>query len=61
VSAGGTTRYGDRAWQRGYWERIVRDTRELDTVRRYIAANPALHALRGVSLDALLARMTFQE
>ncbi len=41
-------------WQRGYYERIVRNARELDAVRRYIASNPARHAAR---LDALLARM----
>lgn len=49
---------GGEVWQRGYWERIIRDERELDAVRRYIAANPAIHARRAAHLDALLARMT---
>ena len=28
-------------WQRGYYERIVRNPAELDRIRRYIADNPA--------------------
>ena len=28
-------------WQRNYYERIVRDDRELDAIRRYIEENPA--------------------
>jgi REP element-mobilizing transposase RayT len=32
---------GVPVWHRNYFERIVRDDRELDRVRRYIAANPA--------------------
>jgi REP element-mobilizing transposase RayT len=28
-------------WQRNYYERIIRDDRELDAIRQYIAANPA--------------------
>ena len=27
-------------WQRNYWERVIRDERELDRVRQYIAENP---------------------
>ncbi|HEX5576660.1 MAG TPA: hypothetical protein VFX42_12355, partial [Gemmatimonadales bacterium] len=27
-------------WQRGYYERIIRDTRQLRAIRRYIAENP---------------------
>ncbi len=30
-----------RVWHRGYYERIVRDQRGIDAVRRYIANNPA--------------------
>ena len=31
---------GEPLWQRGYWEHIIRDERELAEVRRYIAENP---------------------
>jgi len=31
---------GGRVWQRGYYERIVRDQRELDKFRKYILENP---------------------
>jgi len=31
---------GHPVWQRNYWDHIVRDDRERDTVRRYIARNP---------------------
>ena len=29
-----------RFWQRNYWERVVRDTRELEATRAYIIQNP---------------------
>jgi hypothetical protein len=32
---------GARVFQRNYYERIVRNERELDALRRYIAENPA--------------------
>lgn len=32
---------GDPVWQRNYWERIIRNERELRTVREYIENNPA--------------------
>ncbi|MCC6612913.1 MAG: transposase [Anaerolineae bacterium] len=28
-------------WQRNYWERVIRDERELNAIRQYILANPA--------------------
>jgi len=31
---------GGRVWQRGYYERVIRNERELSAVRRYIAYNP---------------------
>jgi putative transposase len=31
---------GGRVWQRGYYERVIRNERELNAVRRYIAHNP---------------------
>jgi REP element-mobilizing transposase RayT len=32
---------GTPVWQRNYYERVIRDERELDGIRRYIAENPA--------------------
>ena len=32
-------------WQRNYYERIIRNDRELDAVRAYIANNPLAWAL----------------
>jgi putative transposase len=31
---------GAAVWQRGYYERIVRDERELNLARKYIVSNP---------------------
>jgi len=36
---------GARLWQRNYYEHIIRDERELETIRHYIRANPANWAL----------------
>jgi len=33
-------RPGGRVWQRGYYERVIRNERELSAVRRYIVYNP---------------------
>ena len=44
-------------WQRGYWDRVVRDAEELDAIRRYIAANPQRWVEDRDNLEALLARM----
>jgi REP-associated tyrosine transposase len=52
---------GAPVWQRGYWERVVRDERELAAVRRYIVENPARWEANHDSLDALLARMQAKE
>lgn len=32
---------GNPLWQRNYYERIIRNERELDAIRRYIWDNPA--------------------
>ena len=32
---------GAKLWQRGYWERVIRDERELNHVREYMLNNPA--------------------
>ena len=34
-------RYEKRFWQRNYWDRVVRDTRELEATRAYIQNNPS--------------------
>ena len=44
--ADGLTRLGwppfhGRLWQRGYYERVIRDDDELNRIRRYIVENPA--------------------
>ena len=31
---------GTKVWQRNYWERVIRNTGELDRIRRYIEENP---------------------
>jgi putative transposase len=37
--------FRQRLWQRNYYERVVRDEKELDRIRRYIDENPARWAL----------------
>ena len=32
---------GIPVWQRNYYERVIRDDRELAAIREYLAANPA--------------------
>jgi REP element-mobilizing transposase RayT len=41
-----TSTPGAQLWQRDYYERIIRDERAFDTVRRYIENNPAKSASR---------------
>ena len=48
---------GYKIWQRGYYERIVRNDRELNAIRQYIRANPARWAEDRDNLDALVAKM----
>ena len=50
---------GARVWQRGYYERIVRNDRELENIRVYIRENPARWAADRENLDELLTRMTY--
>jgi putative transposase len=35
------TQRGGRIWQRGFYDRIIRNDRELDSIREYIETNPA--------------------
>lgn len=44
-------------WQRGFWERVIRDDQELQATRRYIQDNPRRWAADRDNLDALLGRM----
>jgi REP element-mobilizing transposase RayT len=37
----GWPRFPGRLWQRNYWERIIRNEKELHAVREYIYCNPA--------------------
>jgi len=46
-------------WQRGYWDRIVRDERELNKIREYIRLNPEKWAEDHENLDRLLERMDY--
>jgi REP element-mobilizing transposase RayT len=52
---------GSRVWQRGYYERIVRNERELERIRTYIRENPARWAEDRENLDALLKNMVYQD
>ena len=50
---------GCKRWQRGYYERIVRDDRELERIRLYIRQNPERWAEDRDNLAPLLERMTY--
>ena len=46
------------AWQRTYWERVLRDQRELDCARRYIRDNPLPRTATGCTPSAEPVRPT---
>lgn len=48
---------GGKVWQRGYYDRIVRNKRELNAIRRYIRDNPRRWAEDRENLERLTARM----
>lgn len=50
---------GTAVWQRGYYERIIRNERELNATRQYIINNPARRDEDRDNLDALLPKMTY--
>ncbi|KAA3662262.1 MAG: hypothetical protein DWQ04_13980 [Chloroflexi bacterium] len=50
---------GAKVWHRGYYERIIRNERELNATRQYIINNPARWAEDRENLDTLLAKMTY--
>jgi REP element-mobilizing transposase RayT len=52
---------GEAVWQRGYWDRIVRNERELNAIREYIRLNPARWAEDRDNLDGVLEKMTHHE
>ena len=52
---------GHKRWQRGYYERIVRDDHELGRSRSYIRENPARWAEDRDNLDRLLERLTYHQ
>lgn len=49
-----------KVWQRGYYEHIIRDVRELERIRAYIQNNPARWAAEHDDLNVLLTRMRLQ-
>jgi len=52
---------GRRVWQRGYYEHIVRNDRELARIRAYICENPTRWAEYRDNLNVLLRHMTYRE
>ncbi|MCZ7667199.1 MAG: hypothetical protein M5U34_08280 [Chloroflexi bacterium] len=48
-----------KVWQRGYWERIIRNDRELNAVRQYIRDNPLRWQEDRDNLDKLLPKMRY--
>jgi len=51
---------GAKVWQRGYYERIIRNERELQATRQYIVENPARWDEDRDNLDVLLEKMTYR-
>ena len=50
---------GGKVWQRGYYERIIRNEREWRATQRYIQNNPTRWAEDRENLDALLTKMIY--
>ncbi len=50
---------GAKVWQRGYYERIIRNERELHATREYIINNPTRWAEGRENLDTLITKMTY--
>ena len=49
---------GVKIWQRGYYDRVIRNDRKLAATREYIRDNPARWTEDRDNLDALLVKMT---
>jgi REP element-mobilizing transposase RayT len=52
---------GTAVWQRGYYERIIRNERELQATQQYIIDNPIRRAEDRDNLAALLTKMTYHK
>jgi REP element-mobilizing transposase RayT len=52
---------GGRIWQRGYYERVIRNSDELDRIRAYVHDNPARWATTDDELNVLLTRMNLRQ
>ena len=50
---------GTSVWQRGYYERIIRNERELHATQKYIVENPTRWAEDRDNLYSLVAKMTY--
>ncbi len=50
---------GEKVWQRGYYERIIRTEQELHATKEYIRNNPVRWAEDRENLEVLLAKMTY--
>jgi len=48
---------GEKVWQRGYYDRLIRDEQELEAVRQYIRNNPDRWAENEDNLDEHLSQM----
>jgi len=48
---------GEKVWQRGYYDRIIRNERELTDIRQYIRDNPQRWEDDEENLDVVLAKM----
>ena len=48
---------GEKVWQRGYYDRLIRDDQELEAVRQYIRDNPDRWAENEDNLDEHLSQM----
>ena len=48
---------GSKVWQRGYYDRIIRNDRELNAIRQYILDNPQRWQEDRENLEAMLPKM----
>ena len=51
----------DKIWQRGFYDRIIRNEQELHAVRKYIELNPVRWAEDRDNLDELIAKMAYHD
>ncbi len=48
-----------QVWQRGYWERVIRNEQELNAIRKYIQGNPIRWQEDRDNLNELLEKMRY--